>query len=571
MRWSWILATMLSCGTPSDTPEEDGFALACPGDAGCPDNDGRLQAGAASRSIEPPCYETWEDLDGNSFFDDDDDMLHDCGCDRLCPGDPGYTAADKGEGDGFFTAIWMAGFGTGRATRGVRPPELGLDGEGDGLFARAILLKQGATTLALVSVDLVGYFRDDVQVVREILASRGVPVDLVIISSTHTHQGPDTMGAWGRDVASRGYDADYKAWLHTEIAGVIEDAANEVRPVTMTVGEADLSVRDPENGVLNWISDTRDPWVIDPILNVARFADDDGDTVATLINWANHPESLSDENLWLTSDFVHGVRRAVEHGVTWESGHKDGVGGVAIYLSGAVGGMMTPLRITAKDGDGNLYGNASFEKADAIGLTLGEAALDALATGETVTNPALSFRQTIFTAEVVNQQIQTSFLLETFDRSATFDEDEPIDDDNVPVVETEMMTVSLGPIRMLTMPGELLPELWIGGYDGSHVHAPGRSVVRADNPLPPDLSLAPAGPYLRDRLGGEHRWLLGLANDELGYFIPKYNFVLADRGAWFFQADGDHYEETYSLNPDMEDVILNAAGPLLDALNPPTP
>jgi len=244
---------------------------------------------------------------------------------------------------------------------------------------------------------------------------------------------------------------------------------------------------------------------------------------------------------------------------------------VAIYLSGAVGGMMTPLRITAKDGDGNLYGNASFEKADAIGLTLGEAALDALATGETVTNPALSFRQTIFTAEVVNQQIQTSFLLETFDRSATFDEDEPIDDDNVPVVETEMMTVSLGPIRMLTMPGELLPELWIGGYDGSHVHAPGRSVVRADNPLPPDLSLAPAGPYLRDRLGGEHRWLLGLANDELGYFIPKYNFVLADRGAWFFQADGDHYEETYSLNPDMEDVILNAAGPLLDALNPPTP
>lgn len=564
-----VLALLGCAGEPVDPPADDAFDLACPGDPSCPTASGALLAGAAAVSIEPPCYESWDDVDANGEYDDRDDRFFDCGCDRRCPGDPGWTAADAGEADGVFQAIWMAGFGTGRAARGVRPPEIGLDGVGDGLFARAIVIEQGETTLALVGLDLVGYFRDDVQVVREKLAERGVDVDLVIISSTHTHEGPDTMGAWGRDIVTRGYDAAYKAWLHDTIAGAIADAAADRVPVTMTVAEADLSVRDPETGVLNWISDTRDPWVIDPILNVARFADAENQTVATLLNWANHPEALSDENTWLTSDFVHGVRRAVEHGTGWASGGRAGVGGVAIYLSGAVGGMMTPLRITAKDGDGNLYPNASFEKADAIGLTLGDAALDALSAASPVSAPSLAFRQRTFTAPVENLQIQTSFLLKTFDRSAAYDTNEPLDDDNVPLVTSEMCAVSLGPIHMLTMPGELLPELWIGGYDGSHVHAPGRSVVHADNPNPPDLSLAPSGPYLRDRLGGEHRWLIGLANDELGYFIPSYNFELAERGAWFFEAEGHHYEETYALNPNMEQILLDAAAPLLDAMNPP--
>ena len=67
---------------------------------------------------------------------------------------------------------------------------------------------------------------------------------------------------------------------------------------------------------------------------------------------------------------------------------------------------------------------------------------------------------------------------------------------------------------------------------------------------PPDLSAAPTGPSVRDRLSGEERWLIGLANDEIGYFIPPYDFVVADVGPYIFEADGDHYEETYSLGPD---------------------
>ena len=42
-----------------------------------------------------------------------------------------------------------------------------------------------------------------------------------------------------------------------------------------------------------------------------------------------------------------------------------------------------------------------------------------------------------------------------------------------------------------TVPGEIVPELLIGGYDGSKVGDPNKTVLDENNPNPPDLSLAP--------------------------------------------------------------------------------
>jgi hypothetical protein len=52
-----------------------------------------------------------------------------------------------------------------------------------------------------------------------------------------------------------------------------------------------------------------------------------------------------------------------------------------------------------------------------------------------------------------------------------------------------------------------------------------------------------------------YRWIIGLANDELGYIIPAYNFELAATNPWVEEAEGDHYEETNSLGPDMAKFI----------------
>ena len=85
----------------------------------------------------------------------------DCGCDQLCPGDEGYVAPDEGEGDGTFDAIWLAGYNSARPANFVH----------DDIWARTLFLSQGDVDVALVSVDLVGFFWSDVELLRERLAN----------------------------------------------------------------------------------------------------------------------------------------------------------------------------------------------------------------------------------------------------------------------------------------------------------------------------------------------------------------------------------------------------------------
>ena len=60
-----------------------------------------------------------------------------------------------------------------------------------------------------------------------------------------------------------------------------------------------------------------------------------------------------------------------------------------------------------------------------------------------------------------------------------------------------------------------------------------------------------------------YRWIIGLGNDELGYIIPKYNFELPASNPWVDEAEGDHYEETNSLGPDMAAIVDKNADLLL--------
>ena len=92
----------------------------------------------------------------------------------------------------------------------------------------------------------------------------------------------------------------------------------------------------------------------------------------------------------------------------------------------------------------------------------------------------------------------------------------------------------------------------IGGYDGAYVGDPNLDLIDDDNPNPPDLSQAPSGPYIEDLVPNETTWIVGLGNDEVGYILPEYDFILNETLPWFSEAEGDHYEETnlaWSSNP----------------------
>lgn len=505
--------------------------------------DGELKAGAAAVSITPECFEGFVDLDGDAEFDDDEELL-DCGCDRLCPGDEGYTAPDEGEGDGEHQVIWMAGFQTNRPAQGVH----------DDLWARALVVDQGDVRIGIVAVDLVGWFYQEVLSTRELAAERGLELDHVLVVATHNHEGPDTIGMWGETDSKHGFDRDYGDLVVQRSVDALEQAVNDLRVVDdFVVGSAD--VRDfSDQGALNLLRDSRDPKVIDPNLGAAIFRDEQGETIATLSHFGNHPEAMAHRNGLLTSDYVDGLRQQME----------EDFGGVAVFLTGTVGGMMTPLGVTHVDADGNEWRDATHERAELIGREKGRIAKHALDNGTAYPEPQLRMAATAFYLPIENYAFQAGFLSGILKRDMfNYDEGAPISNDNLPEVLTEIDYIAIGPLELLTIPGELLPELAVGGYDGSLTGHPDEPIIDADNPNPPDLSKAPEGPFLKDLLSGEHRWIVGLGNDEVGYIIPPYNFQVDDRVPWFDEAEGDHYEETNSLGPNTAPLVIEECEQLM--------
>ena len=557
-----IAGTSDSGGTTEWRPTLD-----CPGDPDCQTADGELEVGAAAVSITPTCFEQWLDCGRDGICPGDEDWVEadsgegdaewhrsteaflDCGCDQLCPGDPGYPGADDGEADGEFQAIWLAGFQNSRPANSVH----------DDLWARTVALRQGETSIALVSLDTFGFFFDDVQDVREAVVEAGIDIDHVLISSTHDHESPDTLGQYGQTVGKRGVD---DAWMVEVKANIVESVASAVaslQPAEMTAVSVDLSQVVPEKGTRNFVNDKRDPRIVDEMMGVAIFRSRaDSTVIASMINFGNHPEALAHRNTAITSDFPHYIRDGMENGVPWSTGAVEGLGGVSLFIQGAVGGMMTPLGVEVTDWDGNAFSEASFEKAQAIGHMMATAALEALETAEAVSDPDLAFRVAEFSLPMVNNAFQAMLLMGVFDRKAiNYDPNSPLDDNNVPDLPTEMDLIDVGPLRMLSVPGELLPELAIGGYDGSHTNIGDYTdlIFDPDQANPPDFSKAPEGPFLKERMGGEMNWIIGLGNDELGYIIPEYNFILNERVPYLSEAEGDHYEETNSLGPQTAPMI----------------
>ncbi len=554
------ILTLASCGLfRKDEPETAAWApdLHCPGDPSgiCDNAEGALHAGASQVSITPTCFESWTDANGNGEYkrSEGDDFL-DCGCDRLCPEDEGYSGADDGEGDEEFQAVWLAGFQNGRPAADIH----------DELWARAVVFEQGQTRVGIVAVDLVGWFHDDVESTRAMLEEQGLVIDYLVVASTHQHEGPDTVGLWGQRTGKTGYDPDYAGLVREACVQALKEAIDGLTEVsTMKAGYSDA--RDySEKGTRNLIRDSRDPQVVDERINAAWFGDASGETILTLVNWANHPEVLSDENTSITSDYSHYLRNGIEGGVQWDDSEVEGLGGIAIYLNGTVGGLMTPLGVTVTDGNGVDYSESTWAKSEALGKVVAEMGLDAIAAAEVIESPELSFEMMNVSLPVDNIGFQAMFLSGVLDRALyDFDETAILTEENVPKVHTEVSHISIGSLELLGIPGELFPELAFGGYDGSKIGNDIEPLIHENHPNPPDLANAPDGPYWAELLETEHAWIVGLANDEIGYIVPAYDFEVHPTVPFLDEAEGDHYEETNSLGPATEPILDETVRTLL--------
>ena len=147
--------------------------------------------------------------------------------------------------------VFLAGFGQNRLAKSVHDP----------LFARAVVLADdGKDKVALVSVDVVGLFHPFVESVRAKLPG----FKYVLVSATHNHEGPDTLGLWGPNPLQSGVDRDYLAKVQAGCVDAVLAADKARCPAAARIGTA----RAPE-----LIRDTRLPEVKHDELVALKFFD----------------------------------------------------------------------------------------------------------------------------------------------------------------------------------------------------------------------------------------------------------------------------------------------------------
>jgi hypothetical protein len=102
--------------------------------------------------------------------------------------------------------------------------------------------------------------------------------------------------------------------------------------------------------------------------------------------------------------------------------------------------------------------------------------------------------------------------------------------------------------EIVTVPGEIYPELINGGI----TRYPGA-----------DFPDAPFEPAIRERLKSRYQLVFGLANDELGYIIPKAEWD--DEPPWLQNKKDRWYGEVNSVGPDVAGVVTRALVGLIEA------
>jgi hypothetical protein len=414
--------------------------------------------------------------------------------------------------------VYMAGFGHNRKATGVHDP----------LKVRTVVLHHGADKIALVSVDLVGFFQPQVESVRRHLPR----FRYVLVSSTHNHEGPDTLGLWGASAFRSGVDAEYLAGVEKQIVEAVKAADAARKTVTARIGTA----RAPE-----LLRDTREPYVKHDELVTLEFRDQDDKPAGLVVQWNCHPETLGDKNTQISADFVGAAVKAL-HGK-----HRCPV----VYLTGTVGGLMTSLGVEVKSAAGRVLENGTFEKTERYGELLAEVAERARKAARPVKLTPLQAHSRELFLPLDNKLFLLARQLGVLKREAFVWTGDPykaepakeVKTDKPLCTRTEIAWLRLGELDIAAIPGEIYPELVLD---------------KVQDPVDPaaDFPDAPVEPAIYKQLRGPHRMLIGLAGDEIGYIIPKRQWD--EKPPFCYGRKKAQYGEVNSLGPNTAPLLCRA-------------
>jgi len=236
----------------------------------------------------------------------------------------------------------------------------------DPLFAKALVLDDGETRVAIVTLDLGAFSAENTRNVRSYIGKR-TKIDHVIITTSHTHSAPRAT----LDFPNRA--APWIRETEAKIANAIKEANTKRRPAQIGVGWGEVQEGHNRRNVLEdgtvemfWGNRDRVPTgPLDYLLGVIHIAGDDGDPIATLVNFACHPVVLGPENLQISADYPGVFMRQVEKAT----------GGQCMFLQGAAGDI-NPFWDKTAPADG------AFDQMEKMGTAIADETLRVLDTIE---------------------------------------------------------------------------------------------------------------------------------------------------------------------------------------------
>jgi hypothetical protein len=456
--------------------------------------------------------------------------------------------------------VWMAGFGNGRDALGYH----------DRLWARGIVIDGKGGRIAIVTLDLVGYFANEIATARAMISPSSA-IDYAVVTSTHQHEGPDTLGLWGPDQLTTGIDFGYLDFVNAAIADCIDEAAASLQKARVkfaTTNTAGVSLGlDPEDdgfGVADGkvlagdaaLAPATGGRIVDPTLALMQFSTRGAPhaVIATLANFASHPESLGSTNRQITADFPFAARERLEAEY----------GGLAIWVSGDLGVLQGPLDIDVQDPLTNAPATRrTFRFAEVLGEALADRAIPALdaekkgspsariefASANPVAVPLDNPFFRFFVAIGVLNQRRSLFTNGVADPSVGFPFPPPFDP--IPQalgsdIHTEVGALRIGDASVALVPTELDPQIGAG--------------------------------YRARMRRADHTFIFGLANDHIGYQVPfaKWDdschacapFILAGVPQFCpVQPIDCNTVFENNVGQQVDPSITNALNPLIDALH----
>jgi hypothetical protein len=214
----------------------------------------------------------------------------------------------------------IAGYpGSDRIATGTRDP----------LYARVLVLRVGATRLALVDLDLISVFGPDY--LAQLREATRQDVSNLLVAAIHTHSGPGFFSSLSSSQAA------WAAGAVGKIAAAIHEVAAHTAPVRLGVGYGVAFIghnrlRIEHDGGVSWFEKN---WTgtpnaqFDPTVAVLRIDDMGGNPLAILVNYACHPVIYGPDSRLYSADFPGVMTGVVEKAM----------GGKALcfYLQGAAG------------------------------------------------------------------------------------------------------------------------------------------------------------------------------------------------------------------------------------------